>query len=229
MKFYALSFVIVSSLVFAGCDNDKKDSPAAPAPQFGNQIEVTGNLKDLPTNFYEEYRFEPRRHQAGNCSTDWRVSLNLDQYCDQLQSDWINNSCAQRRRRQSFNSDCAGRTWDPERTERELQSQPGPHITCYASDPSEDGLEGKRRNPELYENDEHFTDQVSALRYNDFVAFILMDLQDGLFRVKIRAFDTGSGRFLAETQDSWKDQMPTEIMLENLPSRVRVICTPTIR
>lgn len=231
MKFYTLITTTALTIAALGCgDNDKKEPTPPPPPGFESQVEVTTNLKDLPPDFYEEYNFEPRRyHQAGNCSTGWRVSLNLNQYCTQLQSDWINNNCAERNRRQAFASDCDNQTWDPERADSELQMLPGAHITCYASDPSEDGLEGKRLNPELYENDEEFVDKVSAIRYGDFLAFIFMELKDGLFRVKIRAFDTGSGRFLVEVEDSWKDQMPDEIMLESLPNRVRVICNPTIR
>lgn len=230
MKFYTLAILILFTAI-TGCDNNKKNNtaPPPPPPGFGSQIELAGNLKELPSDTYEEYNFKPGRHQNNNCETDWRISLNIEQYCFQLQSDWANNSCAVRRRRQAFESDCSGKVWDPDEAERGQQMLPGPHITCYVSDPSEDGLEDKKRNPDLYENDEHFTDSISAIRYKDNLAFIFMDLKDGLFRVKIRAFDTGSGRLLGEKEMTWKDQMPKEVMLENLTERVRVICTPSIR
>ena len=229
MKVYIFTLIAISTVAIVGCDNnDKKETPP-PASHFGHELELTGNIKDLSEKPFVEYNLPEEGHRPRQCTTGPRLSINLEQYCRQLQLKSLNNDCDRRERKRRFRLECQGVAWEPQVTEQELYEAPGAHITCYASDPSEDGLEGKRLNPAQYENMEHFTDHVSAIKYGDFIAFIFMDLTDGLFRVKIRAFDEGSGRLIAEQEKTWKDRMPEEMELESLPGRVRVNCTPSIR
>lgn len=237
----AVAAVTVSTFALTGCsDDDKKgilgaggNNGGAGSGTGGDPIGgLQGNLSLETTSNYKSAQNNVMvfsyRYQVNSCDTEIRSSVGIEQHCRNLQSP-LNRGCAETTRRNEFARVCTDKLWNPIRAEDEIYRSPGPHANCLASNPQEDEEQLRVNNIDFFVNDDHFFEEVSVITYGRFHAFVFMDFVHGKFRLKIRAFDKDTGEFLAEKEESWLDQSPSSLMLEDKAKGVRVTCWPSIR